>query len=120
MAEGGRPMRRLCRYAAPVVLAHAVVVFWHLELLARRDAVLKVDQVPLFRWPREYNSSDCFDFVMGAFSQARCLAPSVFGRAAGDRWVFPFSESWFRQCIQDGRWRIDVRLSDQRGPAISA
>jgi hypothetical protein len=48
LAEGGRPMRRLCRYAAPVVLAHAVVVFWHLELLARRDAVLKVDQVPLF------------------------------------------------------------------------
>jgi hypothetical protein len=41
-------MRRLCRYAALVVLVHAVVVFWHLELLARRDAVLKVDQVPLF------------------------------------------------------------------------
>ena len=29
-------------------MAHAVVVFWHLELLARRDAALKVDQVPLF------------------------------------------------------------------------
>jgi hypothetical protein len=41
-------MRKLCRYAALVVVAHAVVVFWHLELLARRDAALKVDQVPLF------------------------------------------------------------------------
>jgi len=41
-------MRKLCRYAALVVLAHAVVVFWHLEQLARRDAALKVDQVPLF------------------------------------------------------------------------
>jgi hypothetical protein len=41
-------MRKLCWYAALVVLAHAVVVFWHLELLARRDAALKVDQVPLF------------------------------------------------------------------------
>jgi hypothetical protein len=41
-------MRKLCRYAALVVLAHAVVVFWHLELLARRDAALRVDQVPLF------------------------------------------------------------------------
>jgi len=41
-------MRKLCRYAVLVVLAHAVVVFWHLELLARRDAALKVDQVPLF------------------------------------------------------------------------
>jgi hypothetical protein len=41
-------MRKLCRYAVLVVLAHVVVVFWHLELLARRDAALKVDQVPLF------------------------------------------------------------------------
>jgi hypothetical protein len=41
-------MRKLCWYAALVVLAHAVVVFWHLELLARRDAALRVDQVPLF------------------------------------------------------------------------
>jgi hypothetical protein len=41
-------MRKLCRYAALVVLAHAVVVFWHLELLARRDTALRVDQVPLF------------------------------------------------------------------------
>jgi hypothetical protein len=41
-------MRKLCRYAALVVLAHAVVVVWHLELLARRDGVLKMDHVPLF------------------------------------------------------------------------
>jgi hypothetical protein len=47
-AEGGRPMRKLYWCVTLVVLAHAVVVFWHLELLARRDAALKVDQVPLF------------------------------------------------------------------------
>jgi hypothetical protein len=41
-------MRKLSRYAALVVLAHAVVVVWHLELLARRDGVLKMDQIPLF------------------------------------------------------------------------
>ena len=41
-------MRKLCRYAALVVLVHAVVVFWHLDLIARRDATLKLDQVPLF------------------------------------------------------------------------
>jgi len=40
-------MRKLFRYATLVVLVHAVVVFWHLELLARREAVLKVDHVPL-------------------------------------------------------------------------
>ena len=41
-------MRKLYTYATLVVLAHAVVVSWHLELLARRDAALRVDQVPLF------------------------------------------------------------------------
>ena len=46
--EGRRSMRKLCRYAALVVLVHAVVVFWHLDLIARRDATLKLDQVPLF------------------------------------------------------------------------
>jgi hypothetical protein len=46
--DEGRRMRKLYRYATLVVLAHAVVVFWHLELLARRGAVLKVDHVPLF------------------------------------------------------------------------
>jgi hypothetical protein len=46
--EGSRSMRKLCRYAALVVLVHAVVVFWHLDLIARRDATLKLDQVPLF------------------------------------------------------------------------
>ena len=40
-------MRKLFRYATLVVLVHAVVVFWHLELLARRGALLKVDHVPL-------------------------------------------------------------------------
>lgn len=46
--DGGRRVRKLFRYATLVVLVHAVVVFWHLELLARREAVLKVDHVPLF------------------------------------------------------------------------
>src|ERR1700751_5518849 len=41
-------MRKLFRYPTLVLLAHSVVVFWHLELLARKDAVLEVDQVPLF------------------------------------------------------------------------
>lgn len=40
-------MRRLYWYATVVVLAHAAVVFWHLELLARLNTALKVDQVPL-------------------------------------------------------------------------
>ena len=40
-------MRRLYWYATLVVLAHAAVVFWHLELLARLNAALRVDQVPL-------------------------------------------------------------------------
>jgi hypothetical protein len=41
-------MRKLYWYATLVVLAHAVVVFWHLELLARVGGDLKPDQVPLF------------------------------------------------------------------------
>lgn len=41
-------MRKLYWYATLVVLAHAVVVFWHLELLTRLGGVLKPDQVPLF------------------------------------------------------------------------
>ena len=41
-------MRKLYRYATLVVLAHAVVVFWHLELLSKRDAAFRADQVPLF------------------------------------------------------------------------
>ena len=40
-------MRRLYWYATLVVLAHAVVVLWHLELLARLNTALKADQVPL-------------------------------------------------------------------------
>jgi hypothetical protein len=40
-------MRRLYWYATLVVLAHAAVVFWHLELLARVGTAIKVDQVPL-------------------------------------------------------------------------
>jgi uncharacterized membrane protein YhaH (DUF805 family) len=46
--EGGRPMRRFYWYATLVVLMHAAVVLWHLELLARLNAALEVDQVPLF------------------------------------------------------------------------
>jgi hypothetical protein len=41
-------MRRLYWYATIIVLAHAVVVFWHLELLARLGTALRSDQVPLF------------------------------------------------------------------------
>jgi hypothetical protein len=41
-------MRRLYWCATLVVLAHAAVVFWHLELLARLDGALRPDQVPLF------------------------------------------------------------------------
>jgi hypothetical protein len=41
-------MRRLYWYATLVVVTHAAVVLWHLELLARLNAALKVDQVPLF------------------------------------------------------------------------
>ena len=40
-------MRRLYWYATLVVLTHAAVVLWHLELLARLNAALEVDQVPL-------------------------------------------------------------------------
>jgi len=40
-------MRKSYWYVTLVVVAHAVVIFWHLELLARRDAALKVDHVPL-------------------------------------------------------------------------
>ena len=46
--DGDRPMRKLYWCATLVVLTHAVVVFWHLELLARLGGVLKPDQVPLF------------------------------------------------------------------------
>jgi hypothetical protein len=46
--EGGRPMRRLYWYATLVVLTHAAVVLWYLELLARLGTALKVEQVPLF------------------------------------------------------------------------
>jgi hypothetical protein len=41
-------MRKLYWYATLVVLAHGVVVFWHLELLAKLGTVLRPDQVPLF------------------------------------------------------------------------
>ncbi|HWO39596.1 MAG TPA: hypothetical protein VNO32_63310 [Candidatus Acidoferrum sp.] len=41
-------MRKLYWYATLFVLAHAVVVFWHLELLARLGTALRSDQVPLF------------------------------------------------------------------------
>lgn len=41
-------MRKLYWYATLVVLAHAVVVFWHLDLLARLGTVLRPEQVPLF------------------------------------------------------------------------
>lgn len=41
-------MRKLYWYATVVVLAHAVVVFWHLELLARLGTSLRFDQVLLF------------------------------------------------------------------------
>ncbi|MFZ3217011.1 MAG: hypothetical protein WA192_13220 [Candidatus Acidiferrales bacterium] len=40
-------MRRLNWFATLVVLTHAVVVLWHLELLAKLGTALKVDQVPL-------------------------------------------------------------------------
>jgi hypothetical protein len=41
-------MRKLYWCATLVVLTHAAVVFWHLELLAKLNPALKVDQVPLF------------------------------------------------------------------------
>ncbi|MGA8075078.1 MAG: hypothetical protein WB995_16510 [Candidatus Acidiferrales bacterium] len=40
-------MRRLYWCATLAVLTHAAVVLWHLELLARLNRALKVDQVPL-------------------------------------------------------------------------
>lgn len=40
-------MRKLYWYATLVVLLHAVVVFWHLELLARLGGALRPEQVPL-------------------------------------------------------------------------
>ena len=41
-------MRKLYWYATLVVLAHAVVVFWHLELLAWLGSALTPERVPLF------------------------------------------------------------------------
>jgi hypothetical protein len=41
-------MRKLFWYATLVVLTHATVVFWHLELLARLGTALRPGQVPLF------------------------------------------------------------------------
>ena len=41
-------MRRLYWCATLAVLTHAAVVLWHLELLARLNTALKMDQVPLF------------------------------------------------------------------------
>jgi hypothetical protein len=41
-------MRKLYWYATLVVLTHAVVVLWHLELLAKFGSALKPEQVPLF------------------------------------------------------------------------
>jgi hypothetical protein len=43
-----RKMRRLLWSASFVVLAHAVVVYWHLVLLARLGTTLRSDQVPIF------------------------------------------------------------------------
>jgi len=40
-------MRRLYWYATLLVLTHAAVILWHLELLARLGTEIKVDQVPL-------------------------------------------------------------------------
>jgi hypothetical protein len=40
-------MRKLYWYSTLVVLAHAVVVFWHLELLAGLGSTLTPEQVPL-------------------------------------------------------------------------
>jgi hypothetical protein len=42
-----RKMRRLLWSASFVVLAHAVVVYWHLVLLARLGTTLRSDQVPI-------------------------------------------------------------------------
>jgi hypothetical protein len=41
-------MRKLYWYATLAVLAHAVVVFWHLELLAGLGSALRPEQAPLF------------------------------------------------------------------------
>src|ERR1700733_13156720 len=41
-------MRKLYWYATLVVLAHAVVFFWHFELLAGLGSTLTPEQVPLF------------------------------------------------------------------------
>lgn len=41
-------MRRLYRSTSLVVLAHAVVVYWHLVLLARFGAAITPDHAPLF------------------------------------------------------------------------
>jgi hypothetical protein len=40
-------MRKLYWYATLIVLAHAVLVFWHLELLAGLGSALTPEQVPL-------------------------------------------------------------------------
>jgi hypothetical protein len=41
-------MRKLYWYATLVVLAHVVVVFWHLELLTWLGSALTPERVPLF------------------------------------------------------------------------
>jgi hypothetical protein len=48
VADEGLAMRKLYWYATLAVLAHAVVVFWHLELLAGLGSALRPEQVPLF------------------------------------------------------------------------
>ena len=119
-AEGGRPMRKLYWCVTLVVLAHAVVVFWHLELLARRDAALKVDQVPLFAGlanmiPLIALISLWAHFPkLGAWLLLFLAVPLAIGGYS------PFSESWFGQCFQNVIWRIDICISDQRGAAIRA
>jgi uncharacterized membrane protein YhaH (DUF805 family) len=48
VAVGGLAMRKLYWYATLLVLLHAVVVFWHLELLASYESALTPERVPLF------------------------------------------------------------------------
>ena len=47
-AVGELAMKKLYWYATLVVLLHAVVIFWHLELLARLGFAFTPEQVPFF------------------------------------------------------------------------
>ncbi|MGA7637195.1 MAG: hypothetical protein WCB00_09725 [Candidatus Acidiferrales bacterium] len=112
-------MRRLYWYATVVVLAHAAVVFWHLELLARLNTALKVDQVPLLAglaniipllalislWARLPK--------LGGWLLLFLAVPLAIGGYS--HFLSPGSDNIFR--VAPGEW---TGLSRQRGAALGA